>query len=84
MLCNRLVRVDTDIALYEINHATSIMGNPVPKPKMIGKVQFHAVGSEMLISIIVKKYTNLCGQNAMAKNIPNMKDHNQLFWVSIL
>lgn len=65
-------------ALYETSHAISIIGSPVPKPNTTGKTQFQVVGSEIVISIIVMKYTSRCGQKAIAKNIPNMNDHNQL------
>ena len=55
-----------------------MIGRPVAKPNTTGSTQFHVVGREMVISIIVTKYTKRCGQNAMAKKIPNMNDHSQL------
>ena len=70
--------VDIDTALYEINHAIIIIGKPVPKPKTIGKSQFHEKGNVIAISTIVKKYTKRCGQNAMAKKIPSINDQKPL------
>ena len=67
-----------DTALYEMSHAIIIIGNPVPKPKIIGSTQFHEKGRVMAMSIMVKKYTKRCGQKAIAKNIPNMNDQKPL------
>jgi hypothetical protein len=78
MECKRFVSVEIDTALYEINHAITIIGKPVPSPNTTGSIQFQIAGMLIAISIMVKKYTNRCGQNAMAKNIPNMNDHSQL------
>ena len=79
-----LVSVLMDTALYEISHAIIMIGNPVPKPKTIGRIQFHEKGRVMAMSIIVKKYTNRWGQNAMAKKIPNINDQKPLLWLSTL
>ena len=78
MVCSLLVSVWIDTALYEISHAISMIGKPVPKPKMIGKNQFHETGKVTAMSIIVKKYPKRWGQNAMAKKIPNMNDQKPL------
>ena len=71
-----------DTALYEISHAMIIIGNPVPKPKTIGRIQFHEKGRVMAMSIIVKKYTKRWGQKAMAKKMPNINDQKPLLWLS--
>ena len=60
-----------------MSHAMIMIGSPVPKPKTIGKSQFHEKGSVIAMSTIVKKYTRRCGQNAIAKKIPNINIKNK-------
>ena len=82
MLESFALSVERVTALYEINHAIIIIGKPVPKPKTIGKSQFHVKGKVIAMSTIVKKYTKRCGQKAMAKKIPNINDQKPLLWLS--
>ena len=78
MECSLPVSAVIDTVLYEINHAKIIIGRPVPRPKTIGRSQFHEKGKVIAISIIVKKYTRRCGQNAIAKKMPNINDQKPL------
>ena len=78
IVCSRVVSVLADMALYEMSQAIIMIGSPVPNPKTTGSSQFHDTGSVIAMSIIVKKYTSLCGQKAIAKNIPSINDHSQL------
>ena len=72
-----------DKVLYEISHAIIIIGKPVPRPNITGNIQFHVKGRVIAISTIVKKYTNRCGQKAIAKKIPNINDQKPLLCPSI-
>ena len=74
---------DNDVVLYEMIHAMIMIGRPVPNPKTKGNNQFQEKGSVTAISIIVKKYTKRCGQNAMAKKIPSINDQKPLLCPSI-
>ena len=60
-----------------------MIGRPVPKPNTMGIIQFQLLGRVSVISIIVRKYTNLCGQNAIAKKIPRINDQSQLSLLSV-
>ena len=57
----------------------TMIGKPVAIPNTTGNNQFHEKGRVMAMSIIVKKYTNRCGQKAIAKNMPNINDQKPLF-----